>query len=437
MASNDQSPELLAQANLLQQPAVPQAPAFSQPTPRQPNQAELQFLQGVITNPPLGNGSNAAYQLPNNINDVAGQKGNGYASADDAARAVAVSLQAFTNTTGSEAGAWIASKQVSGQERFFVVAGVRGQGHEIDSVDLNKAIEDFKAKDVKNEYTVITNIHSHPQAAQDKNGNVGPILEGPSRNDLNYWAAANLNGFPDKNNPGQTYYAQNKGYVVSADGDVYRMDFPDLKQASPQVVNNMASGQFPQSAVLNRIGDVTPTVGDDNALRPNLNAKSPNAADIVTLPNGTQLQGSYDLLPPSQVRDTVPSIKNDPLFQQAQVALQNADQQKLGQLTPEQRENMAGTLVLEARLAGMNKIDSVAFSNDGKQMFGVQGSGESRHNTNAIDKAAAGAQSIEASSERLLNAMPNLPTPKTNPAQTSDNPMVGQDQIALGGRGGR
>jgi hypothetical protein len=437
MAGNEQEPQatLLAQAQLLQPSAQTQTQngSLSRPTPFQPSAAEAQTLQNLMSNPPAYPTPNAQFNLPSTINDVGGQRGNGFGSADDAARAAAVPLQAYTQASGHEAGAWIVSRQVNGGERFFVVAPVQGQGAEIQPQDMNQAIQGFKRNDTNSEYTVVSNIHSHPLTRQDPaSGRSGVIMEGPSSNDFMYWGGANLNGFPDPVNSGSTYRMQNFGYVVSGDGDVYRTDFRDLTQVSRNDLGNMANGRFTQNNMptVSRIGDVTPTQGDDNALTANMRGPG-TSGQTVRLPNGTQFLASDDWLPQSRVVDAVPRL-SDPthpdhrMYNQALQAVGGLDSQKVPFANTQERENAAAALVYAARRDGLSQIDHVTASNDGRTLFAVQGSpGDPAAliTRPGVDKAQAVAQSMEATSERLLNDSPQFPAPRAA-TQSSASPSL-------------
>jgi hypothetical protein len=411
-------PGLIAQASLLQQNNRPSAPSafeadgYTRPQIYQPNPAERQFLQGIGANPPVPADPNANYALPNNINDVGGRRGNGYASPDDAARAVASSLNEYTTRSGHEAGAWIVSKEVQGQERFFVIAASQGQNN---AVDLQQAYADLNTHRQNNpndNFRLVSHIHSHPVVGFDQQGQPGLIGEGPSRNDYNGWAAANMQTDP-KTKIGNT------GYIVSGDGDVYRLNFPGINTLSEPDVNAAQRGLFSQNSIptLSRIGDVTPS--NDNPLTPNLWASA----------NGRPAA----MLPQSQVRDEVTLISNQAhpdhrMFQQAMTALQAADPQKLGSISSEQRENLAASLTAEARQAGLSRIDSVALSNDGSRVFAVQGRPDdpAAQRTGPVDKAQAMNESVQSTSERLLNAAPNLPAPTEtrNQMRSEENPAI-------------
>jgi hypothetical protein len=392
---------------------------MSTPTPYQHNPSEQQFIQGILQNPPTPANPNSLYAMPQNINDVAGIRNAGFSDADTAARAAAKSLHDYTQQSGSEAGAWIVSKQVNGQDRFFVVAPSQGVQNTVDNQVALQDLNNFLQANPGDKYTIAAHIHSHPQQAmvQDNNNphlppRLAVIQEGVSRGDFISWGGNNslISGMP------------NKGYIVSGDGDVYRLDFPDLTRLSPQQQGNMANGQFTAATMptLSRIGDVDLKV--DTPMTPNLWATATNGQPMT-------------MLPQSQVVDTVKLLSDSThpdhaMFTQAQRGLGALDPQRPGFRNPGELDNAAASLVYEAKKAGLGQIDTVALSRDGKSLFAIEGAATdpAALRTPAVDKAQAVAQSVENTSLRLLNDNPTfVPRPT---AQTTSQTETLADPIA-------
>jgi hypothetical protein len=382
---------------------------MSTPTPYQYNPSEQQFIQGVLQNPPTPANPNSQYAMPQTINDVAGIRNAGFSDADTAARTAAKSLHDYTQQSGSEAGAWIVSKQVNGQDRFFVVAPSQGVQNTVDNQTALKDLNSFLQANPNERYTTVAHIHSHPQTITNAQGQTGLIQEGPSRGDFISWGGNNIQGL-----------SQNKGYMVSGDGDVYRLDFPNLASLTPQQQGNMANGQFTAANLptLSRIGDVDLKV--DTPLTPNLWATATNGQSMT-------------MLPQSQVVDTVKSLSDSThpdhaMFTQAQRGLGALDPQRAGFRNPGELDNAAASLVYEAKKAGLGQIDTVALSKDGKSLFAIEGvaTDPAALRTSAVDKAQAVAQSVENSSLRLLNDNPTfVPRPSaqtTSQTETLANP---------------
>lgn len=383
---------------------------MSTPTPYQNNPSEQQFIDGIFKNPPSPASPNSKYVIPQTINDVAGVRNAGFSDVDSAARTAAKSLYDYTRQSGSEAAAWIVSKQVNGEDRFFVVAPTQGVNNKVDNQDTLRDLGAFLQANPGDNYTISASIHSHPQQAwvEDPKKPKDPprlsvILEGPSRDDLIAWGGNNL---LIKN-----IAMPNKGYIVSGDGDVYRLDFPNLASLTPQQQGNMANGQFnaANTPTLSRIGDVD--LKADSPLTPNLWATATNGQSMT-------------MLPQNQVVDTVKLLSDSThpdhaMFTQAQRGLGALDPQRAGFRNPGELDNAAASLVYEAKKAGLGQIDTVALSKDGKSLFAIEGAATdpAALRTPGVDKAQAVAQSVENSSLRLLNDNPKFVPPPT--AQTT------------------
>jgi hypothetical protein len=68
----------------------------------------------------------------------------------------------------------------------------------------------------------------------------------------------------------------------------------------------------------------------------------------------------------------------------------------------QERQNAAASVVFEAKVSGMNRIDNVALSTNGSGLFAVQGAmNDPAHQRIYLDKAQAAAQPIEKSTQQL------------------------------------
>jgi hypothetical protein len=381
---------------------------MSTPTPYNYSPSEQQFIQGVLQNPVPPVNPNSQYAMPQAINDVAGVRNSGFVDADTAARAAAQSLHPYTQQSGSEAGAWIVSKAVNGQDRFFVVAPSQGVQNTVDNQVALKDLNNFLQANPNDKYTTVAHIHSHPQTITNSQGQTGLIQEGPSRGDFNSWGGNNIHGL-----------SQNKGYMVSGDGDVYRLDFPNLAQLPPQQLSNLANGQFTSATVptLSRIGDVDLKI--DTPLTPNLWATAKNGQPVT-------------MLPQSQVVDAVkllsdPGHPDNKMYGEALQGIAKLDPSKTSFANEQDKQNAAAALVYEAKRSGMGQIDHVTASKDGQTLFAVQGalSDPAQIITRpGLDKTQAAAQSVEDSSLKLLNDSPNFvkPAQTTSQTPTQENP---------------
>lgn len=381
---------------------------MSTPTSYNYTPSEQRFIQGIHQNPPTPANPNSQYAMPQGINDVAGVRNSGFVDADTAARAAAQSLHPYTQQSGSEAGAWIVSKAVDGKDRFFVVAPSQGVQNTVDNQVALKDLNNFLQANPNDKYTTVAHIHSHPQTMTKGEGQIGVIQEGPSRNDFITWGGNNFHGL-----------SQNKGYIVSDDGDVYRLDFPKLAQLAPQQLSNLANGQFTSTTTptLSRIGDVDLKI--DTPLTPNLWATGINGQPVT-------------MLPQSQVVDAVkllsdPAHPDNKMYGEALQGIAKLDPTKTSFANEQEKQNAAAALVYEAKRNGMAQIDHVTTSKDGQTLFAVQGalSDPAQIITRpGLDKTQAAAQSIEDSSLKLLNDSPNFVKPAqiTSQAPAQENP---------------
>ncbi|MEO6173332.1 MAG: peptidoglycan-binding domain-containing protein, partial [Arenimonas sp.] len=68
----------------------------------------------------------------------------------------------------------------------------------------------------------------------------------------------------------------------------------------------------------------------------------------------------------------------------------------------QERQNAAASLVFEAKVSGLSKIDTVALSSNGAGLFAVQGAmNDPAHSRIYVDKAQVSAQPIEKSTQQL------------------------------------
>jgi len=256
-------------------------PANSTPTNYLPSDAELQFMRNAANERLLNSPTNPGeiYQLPNQPTD-------GYSNPDEAALAIGDSLHAYTERSGHEAGAWITSREIEGQQRFFVVADTSGTGAELDYPTAKNELEVFLASSSEN-WSTVAHIHSHPQTIEVSNAagqtQIGVVQEGPSWGDFGNWVDA------------ETTFGMTQGYVVSGDGDVYRLDNIFDKGKANRTLQEFKlaqSGIFNQDDLpqLTRIGDVAPEI-PDSPLQPNLYRTDPttNQSQQVLPPHAVKL----------------------------------------------------------------------------------------------------------------------------------------------------
>jgi hypothetical protein len=391
--------------------AQAQTPIYSEPRVFVPTQQDRSDARNVVQNTPAPTDPTRTYSLPSDINNAGGQIGNGYANADEAARAVSRSLYDHTRTTGHEAGAWIVSKPVDGQDRFFVVAASSGQQNELDMVQAKSDLDNYRRNNPGENFTVVSHIHSHPNITRDANGKpLGLIGEGPSVNDYDIWRNASIDQDPKDR-------IQNRGYIVSGDGDVYRLDIPNQNNLSAAEQRGAPFGIYTAQSTptLTNIGDVA--LDQETQLRPNLwgairDRNDPNVGQQAAWLDPQQVRNGVSLL-----SDT--SHPDHKMYTQAQQALAGLDPKISGLKNPsEQLDNTAAALVLDARRAGMTQIDSVEPSKDGTKLFAMQnsplGPEHALHGRDGVNKAQAASQSVENTSLQLLNEAPNLPQPKNN-----------------------
>jgi hypothetical protein len=384
---------------------------FSQPQVFQPTQQDQLDAQAVARNTPPLIDRNAVYSLPKDINDVGGGKGNGYSGADDVARAVSVSLYDHTRRSGNEAGAWIVSKEVDGQNRFFAVAASRGRNNELDFVQAKADLDAYRQQNPNEKITVVSHIHSHPNLSRDQNGKLNVIGEGVSANDYDIWRQLTVDKDPK-------YHIQGKGYVVSGDGDVFRLDVPDVSnmRRSEQVGSQFGIFSAQSAPTLTRIGDVA--LGVDNPLKPNVWGAVRDNTD-------PDFGKTAAWLPQSRINDiTLLSDQNHPdrkMYNDALQGIAKLDPNNVPFANEQQRQNAAAALVYEAKRNGLSHIDHVVASKDGQSLFAVQGvlgDPAATMTRPGLDKNQAAAQTVEASSLRLLNDSPNFVKPAQTTSQT-------------------
>ncbi|MBT2749125.1 MULTISPECIES: peptidoglycan-binding domain-containing protein [unclassified Lysobacter] len=99
--------------------------------------------------------------------------------------------------------------------------------------------------------------------------------------------------------------------------------------------------------------------------------------------------------------------------------------QKLGPqsgLNDEQKRNAAATLTYEAKVSGLDRIDHVVASPDGKRMFAVEGQlQDPAHKRVITDTAQAAAQPVEKSTRALEQDMPTQTPPPVQPNNEQQN----------------
>lgn len=100
------------------------------------------------------------------------------------------------------------------------------------------------------------------------------------------------------------------------------------------------------------------------------------------------------------------------LFKQSLDGLKNLDPQKLGFRSEQQYQNAAASLAFEAKVSGLKHIDHVVLNTTGTGLFAVQGRmDDPGHHRIYIDKAQAAAQSVEQSTQQMVQEARNQPSP--------------------------
>lgn len=103
------------------------------------------------------------------------------------------------------------------------------------------------------------------------------------------------------------------------------------------------------------------------------------------------------------------------MYRQAVQQLQDNGGGRLGKASPEQIGQLAGELVAEARQAGLGRIDSIAFSEDGKRVFAVEGGLDSPARKTAHADVEQGLRTPLSHSSG--QAMPPTVTPELSPPE--------------------
>ncbi|WP_394541155.1 hypothetical protein PRJ39_12180 [Lysobacter enzymogenes] len=94
-----------------------------------------------------------------------------------------------------------------------------------------------------------------------------------------------------------------------------------------------------------------------------------------------------------------PSHPQHDLFSQVRVCLDRQDAAR--QFSPGERDNLAGALLLEATRE-RQRVDGVAFSQDGKRAFAIEGDADSpTRRISYVDTEQAAQQSLQRSSEQF------------------------------------
>ncbi len=89
-----------------------------------------------------------------------------------------------------------------------------------------------------------------------------------------------------------------------------------------------------------------------------------------------------------------------------------------GYLSERERENAAASLAYEARLSGVQEINHVVANKNGNGYFGVQGElGDPASHRVYVDKAQAGAQPVEQTTQNLRQDLAALPQPAVQQEQ--------------------
>lgn len=127
-----------------------------------------------------------------------------------------------------------------------------------------------------------------------------------------------------------------------------------------------------------------------------------------SLKHGLDLHGMDSVLQAQQLasRGSIanPAHPANGMFNDALAGLHGLQAKALGYTTDEQYRNAAGSLVVKAREAGLQKIDHVVVGANGT-LFAVEGPLEdARHRLASLDKAQAAAQPLEASSQSVAQA---------------------------------
>ncbi|QNP41110.1 XVIPCD domain-containing protein [Lysobacter solisilvae (ex Woo and Kim 2020)] len=124
-----------------------------------------------------------------------------------------------------------------------------------------------------------------------------------------------------------------------------------------------------------------------------------------SLKHGLDLHGMDSVLEAQQLASrgsmANPAHPANGMFNDALAGLHGVQPNALGYTREEQYRNAAGSLVVSARGAGLQKIDHVVVGANGS-LFAVEGPLEdARHRIASVDKAQAAAQPLEASSQAL------------------------------------
>ncbi len=120
-----------------------------------------------------------------------------------------------------------------------------------------------------------------------------------------------------------------------------------------------------------------------------------------------------------------PSHPDNDLFRQAATGLEQLGPQA-GFRSRQELENTAGTMVFEARVSGLTRIDHVVASNNGTGLFAVQGAmNDPAHTRVYMDRAQAATQPLEQSTRQLQEEAVQRPSPEQSPpAQTREPPRT-------------
>jgi peptidoglycan hydrolase-like protein with peptidoglycan-binding domain len=101
-----------------------------------------------------------------------------------------------------------------------------------------------------------------------------------------------------------------------------------------------------------------------------------------------------------QTQAATPGYRDDPMYQQALRGLEQLGP-NAGFRNRQELENAAGTIAMEAKVTGLNRIDHVVASTNGSGLFAVQGGlNDPSHSRVHVDRAQAASQPLEQSAQQ-------------------------------------